>query len=80
MLDRLIKNELFGFHSRRRHMGKAGGRPDEDGFTRIFGSTIPASVPESSAWWNMHAKDLFAITEDFGETTIWERWAENSVN
>lgn len=65
MLDRLIKNELFGFHSRRRHMGKAGGRPDEDGFTRIFGSTIPASVPESSAWWNMHAKDLFAITEDF---------------
>ena len=32
--------------------------------TYIFGNTVPARIPESSAWWDRERKNLYAITED----------------
>ena len=64
-LDRIIKNDLFNLNSRRRRRGRpASAQDDPDGFTRNFGTAVPANIPESSAWWRMQAKDLFAITEE----------------
>ena len=64
-LDCIIKNNLFNINSRRRTSGRsASSLDDKDGFTRTFGTAIPRNIPESSAWWNAQAKDLFALTEE----------------
>ena len=61
----IIKNDLFNLNSRRRRRGRSASAPDDpDGFTRNFGTAVPANIPESSAWWKVQSKDLFAITEE----------------
>ena len=61
----IIKNDLFNLNSRKRRRGRSASSPDDpDGFTRNFGTAVPANIPESSAWWKVQSKDLFAITEE----------------
>ncbi len=33
-------------------------------FERFFGTVIPSSIPESTAWWRRQGKELAAITDD----------------
>ena len=65
-LDRLIKNELFNLNRSKRRRGRnaPGAAADPHVFTRNFGSAVPQNIPESTAWWNMQAKDLCALSED----------------
>ena len=43
---------------KKRHWGKAlPAHSEQDGFAKHFGTTIPTSIPESSAWWNMQARE-----------------------
>ena len=61
----IIKNDLFNLNSRKRRRGRSASSPDDpDGFTRNFGTAVPANIPESSVWWKVQSKDLFAITEE----------------
>ncbi len=64
-LDCLIKNELYNINYRRRQRGRPASAVNEpDVYKRHFGTAIPQNIPESSAWWRMQAKDLFALTEE----------------
>ena len=64
-LDSIIKNDLFNINMRNRRRDKSASSGDDpDGFTRNVGTAIPQNIPESSAWWKMQAKDLFALTEE----------------
>ena len=47
MLDRIIKNDLFGIQNRRRRQGRGvPGQEEADAFTRHFGSSVPSSIPD----------------------------------
>ena len=65
-LDRLIKERLFfaNFFKRRQGMRTSALKPDVDNFTKAFGQVVPASIPESTAWWQRRAKELSAMTCD----------------
>ena len=70
-LDRIIKNDLFQLNRRRRNQARAAGEHGNlDDFQKNFGSAVPVSIPESSAWWRHQSKNLFAITEE-GEMGIY---------
>ena len=57
-----IKRTLFF-----KNLHSGGYRPkvaDGDKFAQTFGTIIPSSIPESSAWWKMQARELAAICDD----------------
>jgi hypothetical protein len=61
-LDMFIKRTLFF-----KNLHSGGYRPkvtDGDKFAQTFGTIIPSSIPESSAWWKMQARELAAICDD----------------
>ena len=61
-LDMMIKRILFfkNLHGGPRRPKVADG----DKFAQTFGTIIPCSIPESSAWWKMQARELAAICDD----------------
>ena len=64
-LDWLIKKDLFQMNARRKSKDDlpASAGP----MAMHFGTAVPKNVPESSAWWKQHQKDLFAITDEAEE-------------
>ena len=65
-LDRLIKQRLFfaNWAKRRQGMRVSALNSGDDKFTKTFGQVVPASIPESTAWWQRRAKELSAMTCD----------------
>ena len=61
-LDMLIKRILFfkNLHG----VIRRPKVPDGDKFAQTFGTIIPSSIPESSAWWKMQGRELAAICDD----------------
>ena len=62
-LDRSIKSALF-FRNRRSRAQLSSHAAAADGFSRAFGTIVPSSIPDSTAWWRRHARELDAITDD----------------
>ena len=65
MMDRLVKTELF-FNCKKR---RESGRPcvtegAEDPYKRLFGTTQPADIPETSEWWKRQQRNVFAMSDD----------------
>ena len=58
-LDRLIKHRLFFLDWARRKQGLriSAQNAGDDNFTKAFGQVVPATIPESTAWWQRRAKD-----------------------
>ena len=65
-LTRLIQSELFFKNARRRELGRKTASPadDKDAVTRLFGTAMPADIPESTGWWQRQTKDLLAASDD----------------
>jgi len=57
-----MKRTLF-FKNRARVRGGLGKHTSTK-FEKAFGSVIPSSIPESTAWWRRQSKELAAITDD----------------
>ncbi len=57
-LDKLIKNELFWANKRKRQMGlpSSSAGTEADPYKRIYGTAVPASIPESTAWWKSNRR------------------------
>ena len=65
-LTRLIQSELFFKDSRRWELGRKTASPadEKDAATRLFGTAMPADIPESTGWWQRQTKDLLAASDD----------------
>jgi hypothetical protein len=65
-LDRVMKQRLFfaNWAKRRQGMRISALNAGDDNFTKTFGQVVPASIPESTAWWQRRAKELSAMTCD----------------
>ena len=65
-LHRIITRELFfrNWSSRHRGVKSASDPMAADNITRLFGTVMPSSVPESTAWWRNQQKELFALSDD----------------
>ena len=60
----MLKRTLFRNHSfSRRGRAQASAAADPDNFERAFGSVVPKSIPESTAWSKEQTLDLDAITD-----------------
>ena len=48
----------------KRQHGRSGGAVDGDAprMDHVFGTAVPNTIPESSAWWRVQQKELFAIS------------------
>ncbi len=57
-----MKRSLF-FKNRARVRGGLGKQTSTK-FEKAFGSVVPSSIPESTAWWRRQSKELAAITDD----------------
>ena len=66
-LTRLIQSELFFKNARRRELGRKTASPadEKDAVTRLFGTAMPADIPESTGWWQRQTKDLLRLSTDF---------------
>ena len=65
--DVFCRQELFNLNYRRnkqRGPSASASTEDTDPYKKLYGTTIPKNIPESSAWWKEQSKDLFAITEE----------------
>ena len=66
-LDWIIKHDLFNANYRAtKQRGRGASSQEEqkpDSYKQRYGTTVPKNIPESSAWWDQQAKDLFAMTE-----------------
>ena len=64
--DRLIKQRLFFaiWAKRGQGMRVSALNSGDDNFTKTFGQVVPASTPESTAYWQRRAKELSAMTCD----------------
>ena len=60
--DNTMKRSLF-FKNRARVRGGLGKQTSTK-FEKAFGSVVPSSIPESTAWWRRQSKELAAITDD----------------
>ena len=65
-LDKLIKNELYWVNKRKPQMGlpSSSAGAEADPHKRIYGTAVPASIPESTAWWKIQQKNLGAICDE----------------
>ena len=65
-LNRIITRELFfrNWSSRHRGVKSASDPKAADNITRLFGTVMPSSIPESTAWWRNQQKELFALSDD----------------
>ena len=62
-LDLAIKNALFFAQAARRKFGRVA-TDAADSFSKWFGTIVPSSIPDTTAWWRRQARELSAICED----------------
>ena len=64
-LSRHLRSDLFFKNKRRQSAGRKGASTadETDNMTRLFGQRQPAAIPESSEWWKLQQRNLFAITD-----------------
>ena len=62
-LDLSIKRALFFKNATRHRLGRS---PDASGsnFGKHFGTVVPSTIPDSTAWWRRQAKELNCICDD----------------
>ncbi len=59
MLDRLHKTTLFFKKPKRQRANDADSHgPTRDKYEELFGTDMPASIPESTGWWHEQQKDV----------------------
>ena len=66
MMDRITKNQMF-WTRRKQEEKKTGTRrvgKEQDPMERLYGTVLPASIPETTPWWQRRTKDLMAMTDD----------------
>ena len=66
MMDRIIKTQMF-WVKRKREEKKTGARAvatEADAVERLYGTVLPASIPETTSWWRRQSKDLLAMSDD----------------
>ncbi len=63
-LDMSIKKALFWNHSARKRAGKAC-LSGADNFANTYGTVVPSSIVDSTAWWKRQAKELACICDNF---------------
>ena len=66
MLDRFNKTMLFFRHGQRKKTGMEDASREEplDAYDRLFGTSEPSILPETTEWWRRHQRDLFAAADD----------------
>ena len=62
--DNALKHKLFWNNKAKRALGRTYGASDQDRFSQMYGTVVPSSIPESTAWWKRQTKELAAITDD----------------
>ena len=63
-LNRTIISELFFREQHRRKVEKRFmDTGEKDHIKRLFGTVVPSSIIESTEWWRMQQKNLFAISD-----------------
>ena len=50
--------------NKQRGQNATSSKEEADPYKKLYGTTIPKNIPESSAWWREQSKDLFAVTEE----------------
>ena len=80
-LNRIITKELFYFNWNHRNRGvkSASDEKSTDNITRLYGTVMPASIPESTAWWRNQQKELFALSDD-GEAGLMQTMLTVTAN
>ncbi len=63
-LDLSIKKALFFKNAARRRLGRASPDAPGDNFAKYYGTVVPSSIPDSTAWWRKQAKELNCICDD----------------
>ena len=63
-LDLSIKKALFWKNAARRRLGRASPDSPADNFAKWFGTDVPSSIPNLTAWWRRQAKELACICGD----------------
>ena len=64
--DNALKNKLFWNNRAKRRHGLSHGASDADRFAQMYGTIVPANIPESTAWWKRQTRELAAITDARG--------------
>lgn len=62
-IDEELKHRLFWTNKAKIKFGRKKGVSDTDKFSRMYGTVVPSSIPESPAWWSRQTKELAAITD-----------------
>ena len=62
--DNALKQRLFWNNRAKRRCGLSHGASDADRFAQMYGTIVPANIPESTAWWKRQTLELAAITDD----------------
>ena len=62
--DNALKHKLFWNNRAKRRCGLSHGASDADRFAQMYGTIVPANIPESTAWWKRQTLELAAITDD----------------
>ena len=63
-LHRIITRELFFRNYMVQSRGASAADPSSDPMTKLYGTVMPASIPESTAWWRAQQKELYALSDD----------------
>ncbi len=63
-LDLSIKKALFFKNAARRRLGRSSPDAPADNFAKYYGTIVPSSIPDSTAWWRRQAKELNCICDD----------------
>ena len=66
MLGRLHQTEMFFGNKAKQKAGRKGASDpsDKDHVSRLFGTAVPADIPESTEWWKRQTRDLFAMSDE----------------
>jgi len=59
--SQMFNQEKIKQQQGRRHNSEANS---SDPTTRLFGTVVPSSIPESTEWWKVQSRCLFAISDD----------------
>ena len=62
-LDQAVKSALFFQQVNRRRYGRRTA-DSIDKFAKTYGTVVPASIPETTAWWKRQSSELSAICDD----------------
>ena len=60
-----MKTELFFKCKKRRESGRPCATESAgDPYKRLFGTTQPADIPETSEWWKRQQRNVFAMSDN----------------